>query len=129
MAGFLTLHFIGLFFCRSVFGSLSVMLSLIGVFVTYIIWWIHKKRKRIVDYLKLTWAGLFIWTYFISWNHFHNYCSWCVGKYFVGIFPPFGPSYFDFLHLTHYVLLLLIAFLVRSENRNLKHTDTKTNIL
>ncbi len=128
LVGFVTLHFVGLFLYNLVNVFFLVILSLIGIFLTYMSYWINKKQKKTIDYLKLMWAGLFILTYYISWNNYNIYCSWCIGQYFAGIFPPFSPDYVYFLHLTHYIILLTIAFIVHSENRIFKHSETKTKI-
>jgi len=130
LTGFITIHLLGLFLSSSSLGKvliltgrLSVYLSIIGLIITHSIWLFRKKNKTILDFLKLTWTVVFTCTYVISWNYFQFYSSWTVGHYFVGIFPPIGPDYLTYLHITHFSLLVFIAIL---QYRNQKFSKTNS---
>lgn len=124
--GFLALHLLGLILSSSNLGRipiasgvLSVFLSVTGLFITYSIWWLKKKRRTILDFLKLTWTGIFTYTYLISWNNFQTNSSWTVGQYFAGIFHHIGPDYLIYLQIAHFMLLAFIA-LLQYRNQKIK---------
>jgi|JI7StandDraft_1071085.scaffolds.fasta_scaffold135047_2 hypothetical protein len=131
MVIFIILHFCALFYYDSLIGNILVIFSLLGILLTYYLWWIHKKGKRLVDFLKLTWVVVFILTYFMSWHNFQTYCSFC-DNYYAGIASQVGPKYLEYIQLTNYFLLLSISFLVgynrTQKNTVLKNKRTKTHI-
>ena len=62
---FLFLHTLGLFLQETiiVIPVICFIGGAMGVFLTYFNWFIKKRRKRIVDYLKLIWLLLFVFIY------------------------------------------------------------------
>ena len=94
--------------------------GVICAFITYLIWFIKKRRKKISDYLKIIWFLIFSFSYLYSYTNYNSLSSERGPHVLAGLNNSFSHLEIfrlQYLYITIIAIISLLIYVEKNYNR------------